>query len=153
MVTRPPNADRPKSAWGGYCCHVRRVALVVRLCAAGVACVAVTALAGCTAHPGHGDHRAPSAERGHAVAKGVVTGFAAACTGPVGITSSRPVTVFAVGSRGFMARQTIVDGGTYRMRLPAGRYELGLARSATVTQRILVRAGQTTVVNFPNVCD
>jgi len=52
-----------------------------------------------------------------------------------------------------MARQTIPDGTTYRMRLPAGRYEVGLARSATVTQRIVVRAGQTTVVNFPNMCD
>ena len=52
-----------------------------------------------------------------------------------------------------MARQTIVDGTTYRMRLPAGQYELGVARSATVTQRVVVRAGQTIVVNFPNTCD
>jgi hypothetical protein len=52
-----------------------------------------------------------------------------------------------------MARQTIASGTTYRMLLPAGHYQIGLARSATITQHILVRAGQTTVVNFPNVCD
>jgi hypothetical protein len=133
---------------------MRRVALAVRLGVVGVAGVVAVCLSGCMAQHAQGGDHSPAAQRSHAAApKGVVTGIAAACTGPAGVTSSRSVTVLAIGSRGFMARQTIVSGTTYRMRLPAGHYQVGLAPSATVTQRVLVRAGQTTVANFPNMCD
>jgi len=133
---------------------MRRVALAVRLGVVGVVGLVAVCLSGCMAEHAHGGHHSPAAHGAPAAApKGVVTGIAAACTGPAGVTSSRSVTVLAIGSRGLMARQTIVSGTTYRIRLPAGHYEIGLAPSATVTQRVLVRAGQTTVANFPNMCD
>ena len=88
-------------------------------------------------------------------APGVVTGIAAPCAGPpaAGLLS---VTVFAIrGGRTVATQVTQYNGryDRYRFVLAPGRYKISAPRSADKSpQMVLVRSGQTSIVNFPNYC-
>lgn len=99
-----------------------------------------------------GSHAVRSAARSSA--RGTVTGIAAACAGPPGVTM-RPVTVFAWHDGRIVTTQVVhgkVAGGRYRLSLPPGRYLIGAPRSGTESRLVVLRPSQIVTVNFPSQC-
>jgi hypothetical protein len=91
---------------------------------------------------------------GRPVARGTITGAAAACAGPPR-AARPPVTVFAWRGNRIVTTRVVrskAGGGHYRFSLPPGRYLIGAPRSGAESRLVVLHPHQTVTVNFPSQC-
>lgn len=98
--------------------------------------------------------RDPGPPRPNIPDRGVVTGIAVPCAGPVA-ASRESVKILAIRNGRTFARQVTQAQGRhdrYRFLLPPGRYAISAPVSADKPRVVVVHSGQTVTVNFLNYC-